>query len=109
MKCPICEIEMKNEERNSVNIDYCTQCRGVWLDRGELEKIVAQVETQSYRRDSRKHDDHDDHDDCDRPGRYERQPESQDRDSEYRRDGDYRYGRRKREGFLGNLFDMFGD
>ena len=106
MKCPICEIEMKNTERNDVELDYCTQCRGVWLDRGELEKIIATVESQPHKRKTDDHDDHDGHDDR---GRYERQTESQQRDSDYRRDGDYRYGRKKREGFMGNLFDLFGD
>jgi Zn-finger nucleic acid-binding protein len=97
---------MKNTERNDVEIDYCTQCRGVWLDRGELEKIIATVESQPYKRTNHDHNDHSDHDDHDR---YERRSESRVRDGEYRREGDYGSGRRKREGFLGNLFDMFGD
>ena len=42
MKCPICDIEMRISDREEVEIDYCPQCRGVWLDRGELEKIIAQ-------------------------------------------------------------------
>ena len=41
MKCPICDIELKTSDREGVEIDYCPQCRGVWLDRGELEKIIA--------------------------------------------------------------------
>ena len=41
MKCPVCEFEMRITQRESIEIDHCPQCRGVWLDRGELEKIVA--------------------------------------------------------------------
>jgi len=44
MKCPICkEINLTMTERNGVEIDYCPQCRGVWLDRGELDKIIEKV------------------------------------------------------------------
>ena len=48
MKCPICDIDMRIAEREGVEIDYCPQCRGVWLDRGELEKLIAQVESAGY-------------------------------------------------------------
>lgn len=40
MKCPICEVELVMSERQGVEIDYCPKCRGVWLDRGELDKII---------------------------------------------------------------------
>ena len=40
MKCPVCEIELNMTERSGIEIDYCPQCRGVWLDRGELDKII---------------------------------------------------------------------
>ena len=41
MKCPICkEPELVMSERQGIEIDYCPTCRGVWLDRGELDKIV---------------------------------------------------------------------
>ena len=64
MKCPICDIEMRITEREGVEIDYCPQCRGVWLDRGELEKIIARLEPQQFReREDHDDDDHDDDDD----------------------------------------------
>ena len=44
MKCPIDESELQMTERQNVEIDYCPKCRGVWLDRGELDKIVERVE-----------------------------------------------------------------
>ncbi|MGZ8283167.1 MAG: TFIIB-type zinc ribbon-containing protein [Allosphingosinicella sp.] len=40
MPCPVCRVPLVMSERQGVEIDYCPQCRGVWLDRGELDKIV---------------------------------------------------------------------
>ncbi len=40
MKCPHCNVPLTMTERQGVEIDYCPQCRGVWLDRGELDKIL---------------------------------------------------------------------
>lgn len=44
MKCPVCTTtELTMTERQGVEIDYCPQCRGVWLDRGELDKIIERA------------------------------------------------------------------
>ena len=40
MPCPVCKIPLVMSDRQGVEIDYCPQCRGVWLDRGELDKII---------------------------------------------------------------------
>ncbi|MBC7952571.1 MAG: zf-TFIIB domain-containing protein [Rhodospirillaceae bacterium] len=40
MLCPHCQTALVMSERQGVEIDYCPQCRGVWLDRGELDKIM---------------------------------------------------------------------
>ncbi len=41
MQCPLCkEVNLVMSERQGIEIDYCPQCRGVWLDRGELDKII---------------------------------------------------------------------
>jgi len=40
MKCPTDDTTLVMSERSGIEIDYCPQCRGVWLDRGELDKIV---------------------------------------------------------------------
>lgn len=40
MKCPIDGTALVIAERSGVEIDYCPECRGVWLDRGELDKII---------------------------------------------------------------------
>ncbi|MBN8531815.1 MAG: zf-TFIIB domain-containing protein [Alphaproteobacteria bacterium] len=41
--CPVCQGAFKEVVRDGILIDVCTQCKGVWLDRGELEKILAAV------------------------------------------------------------------
>lgn len=45
MKCPVCkDKDLVIADRQGVEIDYCPECRGIWLDRGELDKILnAQV------------------------------------------------------------------
>jgi Zn-finger nucleic acid-binding protein len=40
MKCPICAVDLVMTDRQGVEIDYCPKCRGVWLDRGEIDKII---------------------------------------------------------------------
>ena len=45
MKCPVCNIELVINERQGIEIDYCPTCRGVWLDRGELDKIIERTQT----------------------------------------------------------------
>ncbi|MER9296303.1 zf-TFIIB domain-containing protein [Mesorhizobium sp. M0621] len=40
MTCPSCRVALVMSERQGIEIDYCPQCRGVWLDRGELDKII---------------------------------------------------------------------
>lgn len=40
MRCPRCDVDLAMSERQGVEIDYCPKCRGVWLDRGELDKII---------------------------------------------------------------------
>ncbi len=40
MKCPTCQVNLVMTDRSGIEIDYCPECRGVWLDRGELDKII---------------------------------------------------------------------
>jgi Zn-finger nucleic acid-binding protein len=40
MLCPNCKTPLAITERSRIEIDYCTTCRGVWLDRGELDKLI---------------------------------------------------------------------
>lgn len=94
MKCPIDDTELVMTERQSVEIDYCPKCRGVWLDRGELDKIIERAETEVPRQ---------------APSAL--QPEYE---QPYRNEGkhggghgnEYGYGKKKRrESWLGELFD----
>ena len=41
MKCPVCKnVTLLMSEKSGIEIDYCPECRGIWLDRGELDKIM---------------------------------------------------------------------
>ena len=43
MKCPVDNVDLVMTERQGIEIDYCPKCRGVWLDRGELDKIIERA------------------------------------------------------------------
>jgi uncharacterized protein len=50
MNCPVCTtVVLKIAERQGIEIDYCPECRGVWLDRGELDKIIERSYGQQVR------------------------------------------------------------
>lgn len=40
MLCPVCRVDLVLSDKQGVEIDYCPQCRGIWLDRGELDKLI---------------------------------------------------------------------
>lgn len=43
MNCPLCHAELIVADKQGIEIDHCPACRGVWLDRGELEKLIAKA------------------------------------------------------------------
>lgn len=96
MNCPIDNTELRISERQGIEIDYCPQCRGVWLDRGELDKLIerASQTAGSGSRDA-SFDDRGRERDRDRNGD----------DYAPRRDSDYERKRRRRS-FLDDLFDF---
>lgn len=47
MQCPHCNVTLMMADRQGIEIDYCPQCRGVWLDRGELDKIIERTAAES--------------------------------------------------------------
>jgi hypothetical protein len=105
MKCPNCEELLVMTDRQGIEIDYCPKCRGVWLDKGELDKIIERsVSTQSSqelreseKKQKKQYDDDDDDDDDDEGGFFNRG----------RRNNNDNPSRRKRGGgFLGDLFDF---
>ena len=96
MKCPTCNVDLVMSERSGIEIDYCPKCRGVWLDRGELDKIIernAQAAAPAPEPGGGIADD------FSRQRRDDRHPER------YRDDDDY-YKRKKRKGLLDELFDF---
>jgi uncharacterized protein len=119
MKCPIDSSDLVMSERSGVEIDYCPQCRGVWLDRGELDKIIDRVNTGApaapaapvppapaspapgmappplYRNFEPRRDE---------PRRD--QPRYDDRNYGKGYDRDYDRRHKKKEGWLGDLFDF---
>lgn len=104
--CPNCNASMTNVNRSGVELDMCPTCRGVWLDRGELEKILssarddAGADTRSREQFDREVDAfHRDPDDWKR-----RHPYDADKRRHSYGDDDYRY-RKKKRGF--DIFDIF--
>lgn len=82
MKCPNCNVALVMANRNEIEIDYCPECRGIWLDRGELDKIIERS--------------------------IQNTPNSQqnaypDRDHYHSKKDNYH---KKKKGFLGDLFDF---
>lgn len=47
MKCPNCNVALVMADRNGIEIDYCPECRGIWLDRGELDKVIDRSSQQN--------------------------------------------------------------
>ena len=97
--CPVCRTDLVMSERQGVEIDYCPRCRGVWLDRGELDKILernaaelagAQPAAQPMAPPPMP------------PSDYRRDHE---RDRDRHRHDEYRPHKHKRRSFLDDLFD----
>lgn len=44
MNCPIDQTPLQMTDRSGIEIDYCPTCRGIWLDRGELDKLIERAE-----------------------------------------------------------------
>ena len=101
MKCPVCkDKDLVMSERSGIEIDYCPECRGVWLDRGELDKIIERnmaSQQETYR---------------------EAAPQKEYREEKYYEnkkyyDDDYKYhnkhshyGKHKKRSFLSDIFDF---
>ena len=87
MNCPNCSSLMQEVRKYDIDIDYCTNCKGVWLDRGEIDKIATmqtRYDEEHYRG-------------------YHRDRDFDDYDDDY-----YHYGgHRRRRGVFGDLFDFW--
>jgi len=82
MKCPSCNETLVMSERQGVEIDYCPSCRGVWLDRGELDKILERSATEQNNLSPSK------------PSQ-----------NQYHHDNDHQKYQKKKNNWLGELFD----
>ena len=82
MKCPNCNASLVMSDRNGIEIDYCPDCRGVWLDRGELDKIIerSSQENNNLRQSNYSEKKH------------------------YSNEKEYNY--KKKKGFFGDIFDF---
>ena len=104
MKCPVCkDVTLLMSEKKGVEIDYCPECRGIWLDRGELEKLIEKEESYNREHYEHKHESKDYYN-----NRYEeRKHYDDDYDDKYYKNNKYPC-RRKKESFMGEIFDIFG-
>jgi Zn-finger nucleic acid-binding protein len=85
MKCPLCiEPDLVMSDRQGIEIDYCPKCRGVWLDRGELDKLIERSAAQTSTPQAA----------------HSAAPPREDHDERHR--GAYR----RKRGFLGEIFDF---
>ncbi len=98
MLCPTCDnVHLAMTDRQGIEIDYCPQCRGIWLDRGELDRLIERAEQASapampsapppYR---------------DNPARDDHARHSGDRHHDYKQD----HRRKRPKSLLGELFDF---
>ncbi len=97
MQCPHCdETALVMSERQGIEIDYCPRCRGVWLDRGELDKIIDRAAAQAGAGPARP------------PATLPPPSYRQDRQAHGHAPRTHEHGHRKkkREGFLSDLFDF---
>lgn len=88
MKCPSCNETLLMSEKSGVEIDYCPSCRGIWLDRGELDKIIEQSANHYAQKDNYDND----------YKRYEYK--------EYDNDYNKKYPHKKKKSFLNDFFDF---
>ena len=102
MLCPNCRVDLVMSERQGVEIDYCPRCRGVWLDRGELDKILERSAAELAQAQS-----------AAQPMALPPPPPMAPPQPDYRRDHDrdryrhdeYKHHKHKRRSFLDDLFD----
>jgi Zn-finger nucleic acid-binding protein len=93
MQCPIDNADLVMAERQGIEIDYCPKCRGVWLDRGELDKIIERSAADENPRAVRDE------------GGYRRQEHRSYEDQRRSHGGDHRPYKKKKS-LLGELFDF---
>ncbi|MBW7923093.1 MAG: zf-TFIIB domain-containing protein [Rubellimicrobium sp.] len=100
LMCPNCNVGMQELDRGGVVVDMCPQCRGVWLDRGELEKMLGAVRTEAEERDAAWRA-------APPPSPPPRHYDDDDRHYRRHRDDDHYRHRKRRKSRLEEIFDIF--
>lgn len=95
MQCPNDQATLLMTERQGIEIDYCPTCRGVWLDKGELDKLIANSESSALPTNNAVIQKH-----------YDEPQHHQDQRQNYSNDEYYPKKKRKKESFIGELFDF---
>lgn len=101
MKCPKCNVTLAIADRQGIEIDYCPECRGVWLDRGELDKIIERSSDFLPEKKKKKDFDRDPYFNSE----YDRRNEQSSFGGGYSRHDD-RHKPHKKKSILGELFDF---
>lgn len=97
MKCPICkDVNLVISERQGIEIDYCPSCRGVWLDRGELDKIIEKSSSFTNQNSYNQN----------KENPYANYSKQNNHSDSYSKSQDKNYPKKKKEGFLSDLFDF---
>jgi uncharacterized protein len=89
MICPRCNTQLLMSDKHGVEIDYCPSCRGIWLDKGELEKIIEREYSMTSK--NNRYDDDDDDDD---------------QLFNNQNNNDSQYNKRRKKSFWGDLLDF---
>jgi Zn-finger nucleic acid-binding protein len=112
MQCPVCDVTLTISSREGVEIDFCPPCRGVWLDRGELDKVIDRasvvLETARMAPPPDRDQERGRYDERPRPSDRDRYPERDRYDDRERYDDRGDRKRKKKRGFdmLEDLFDF---
>ena len=105
MLCPVCKtVNLAMTDRQGIEVDYCPDCRGIWLDRGELDRLIARAEGDAPASVPSRAPAPPRHYDHARPPAYCGHDEHRHRDNHGHHDS-YRHGK-KRKSLLGELFDF---
>jgi uncharacterized protein len=98
MNCPHCKIPLLMTDRQGIEIDYCSACRGVWLDRGELDKIIElSTNNNANTQNHSSHNQHANQNQANQRPQYQSDYQSQKHYSKHK----------KPKSMLGEIFDIF--
>jgi Zn-finger nucleic acid-binding protein len=116
MKCPVCDESLREVQKHGVSIDICPGCKGIWLDRGELEKILELATTngpvsetrsdqarpqQVFEEPRRSFNGHNDHDNHDKRDHDKREHDDHGREQSYDQ-------KKKKSSWLGDILGGLG-